>query len=160
MDDAVVALGREADFSKVLFLRVKISEDPNGCLTFRRCPTDFAHAQEAVRNVSLGSQNCHEAAHATDAWSSPCMTTLWKHLQDHTSQISGPVMTHNFHMADMRRSIDMMMHALSEVQLIPANETWESSVLHPAAITPSTPLARFVEEEINDAYIWNQIFRA
>jgi hypothetical protein len=53
--DAIVALGRKADFSKVLILRWKISEDPNGFSTFQGCHTDSAHAREVVRLPSRPS---------------------------------------------------------------------------------------------------------
>jgi hypothetical protein len=134
---------------------VRIAKDGKGFPPFQGCRTDPTHAREV-----FDSQNCYETAHATDAWSSPFMATIRERLQERGGKIPDTVMTHNFHKDDMRRSIDMMIYSLPETRLIPANETWESSVLHPAAIMPNTPLSRFVEEEIDDARIWNQIFQA
>jgi len=157
--DILIALGRRdgKPFRETIAIRLQIANDGNGFPQFSGCKNKPNYAGEVKTNESFGTQICFEVAHVTDAWAQPLLAMAKDQLRSYRVEPPDTVVASNFHKADLRESIDLLFYALPDT-LSSQSEQWESSSWHPKRLQPGSNEALFVQEQVNWAAMWYQLF--
>ena len=158
--DILVALGRKSSnqFSDIIAIRVQTVDDGNGFPQFAGCKNDPHYAGQVTANQSFGNQLCFEVAHITDAWSQPLLAMAKTQLNTLGRYPADTVVASSFHRSDMTQSIDMLVYALPDTQLVNQGEQWESSPWHPKHLKPNSEETNFVQDQVKWATTWHQLF--
>lgn len=158
--DKLVALGRvdAGPYQELIAIRVQTVSDASGFPHFSGCKTAPNHASQVTANESFGRQLCYEVAHVTDAWSQPLLAMAAKQLRSRGAVLPDTVAAASFHNADLKRSVDLLLYALPAAQITSENQSWDPSSWHPTRLKPDSDQGRFIQEQVNWAAMWYQIF--
>lgn len=158
--DILITLGRRdgKPFREIVAIRLQIANDGNGFTQFNGCKNKPNYAGEIKANESLGTQSCYEVAHVTDAWAQPLLAMARSQLRNYRMDPPDTVVASSFHKADLKQSIDLLFYALPDTLPAGRTEQWDSSSWHPTRLQPGSVEALFVQEQVNWASTWYQLF--
>ncbi len=161
-DDLAVLIRLEQDqLAEMIVVRAQFVSDGQGFSRHLACEAKEIHAGDVESNEASGSQACYWVNHDTDPWIQPIFALAANRLVARGIALPALLVNAAFHKADKHSALTGQYFANPEVKGIISPKThWDASPWHPNHVKQFPDKAAFIQDRVQWASSWFQIFKA
>lgn len=158
---AVLAKLDQGRLIELTVLRAQFASDGKGFSRHAACEATDSHAGKTEANDAFGTQMCFFVNHDTAPWVQPIFDLAANRLTAEGIALPGFFVNSIFHKADQSSSLTVVYLANPEAKGITTLKTaWDNSPWHPKYLNQFPDKAAFMQDRVQWASTWFQIFKA
>ncbi|WP_152223345.1 hypothetical protein [Pseudomonas sp. SCB32] len=157
----VLSKGASDQLSELMVIHLQTAKDNQGFSQYKACNLPADYVKKVPENVPLGPQLCYWSNHVSAPWQQPIYRLAATRLTESGIALPDSAVSTGFHKADSGMSVTTLYYVFPESQTQNATTgDWDTSPWNPKLIDKHPDNASFINQRLDWAADWFQIFSA